>query len=800
MDFNSDNVISKNLYQIQSEEGNDSKDNNENNNEKENEEEIQASLIYSWGFSKYGQTGLDNINYVLTPSIINFSQVINSEKFSDNMDIQPITGESHSAFLIKDKKEVYLYMFGKNIFGQLGLGENSYIYEPLLLPSLGEKEKVEKISLGGEHSIILTKKNNIYTCGLNIFGQLGTGDFENRNSFTNIEIYKNVIKDDEDEKIIDIAAGSQHNLIVSNKNKLYYCGFNRNQFMGIYEDINIFTNIKNKNLLDQNILLIRASMNISGILYEDKRTIAIFGQELELIKKTSDIVIININDIENKNNEKLEIKDFKLGNEFIEVLLSNGNVYTCGINNKGQLGVEDNIIAKNEKNEKPLIFYKVSIPEKINNIEVGYDNSIVISTTGKIYGWGSNYYGQICQTKKSSINKSSLISNSVLNKLSLYKISTGAYYSIAIYKGDVNIIPEEEPIFDVFKNKLSSTLEATYPDHDKAVNILMNKEAFINEILEKQKKLKKKIELIKEKEKELGLEPQIDLSKFCRGFDNTFEISIDELEFDDENADIGKGTFGEVLRGIWRGIDVAVKFLKGSMTDSPESIKQFLDECDILKNLHHPNILLYMGACTKGPQYFVVTEFCDNGNLFEYLHLIKDAKLTYEDARRIALEIAYGMNYMHGFKPPILHRDLKSMNVLLDRNLTVKLADFGNTRSLQLQMTKQKGTFQWMAPEVIKGSTYSESSDVFSFGIIMNELVTRVPPYHGTDKKDVAKKVVNNPNYRPPFNDKKVPKDWSNLMIKCWQHNEKDRPTFNEVIELLQNAKLPSNVLIQQPP
>ena len=252
------------------------------------------------------------------------------------------------------------------------------------------------------------------------------------------------------------------------------------------------------------------------------------------------------------------------------------------------------------------------------------------------------------------------------------------------------------------------------------------------------------------------------------------------------------------MKGTWRGEEVAVKFLKGSMSDSPESVKQFIDECNILKNLHHPNILLYMGANTVGPTYFVVTEYCENGNLFEYLHILKDTELTYGDARRIALEISYGMNYLHGFKPPILHRDLKSMNVLLDRNLTVKLADFGNTRSFQLQMTKQKGTFQWMAPEVIKGSTYSESSDVFSFGIIMNELVTRAPPYQGTDKKDVAKKIVNNPRYRPAYNEKKVPKDWANIMIKCWQHDEKKRPTFNEVIDLLQKAELDENRLIKQ--
>ena len=805
MEFNSERLIPKGKYFDQSNSGEISKDlnyneidnenQNENGIENENEEEIQANLIFTWGFSKYGQTGFENTNYILSPSIINFSQIINSEQFSQNIEIEPYCGESHSAFLIKEQEQTFLYMFGKNIFGQLGFGENSYIFEPLLVPDI--PEKIKKISLGGEHSIILTTKNNIFVSGLNIFGQLGTGDYDNRNVFTNIDIYKNTLMNKKDEKIVDISAGAQHSLLLSNKNNLYYCGFNKNNFLNKNDDINIFTQIIDEKIKDKKIKHIRTGMNINGILFEDKLNIAIFGQELEIINKTSEIILLNIKDIikeEYRKDNTLNISDIKLGQEFILILISNGDVYTCGINRKNKLGVEEKNIKK-EKNK--LIFYKVSLPEKIIQIESGYDNSIVISETGKIYGWGSNYYGQICSTKKSTIDKPILITNPLIKDLSLYKIASGAYHTLSIYKGDVNNIPEEEPIFDVFKAKLFSIIETSNQDQEKALDILLNQDKFNNELNIKQEDLKKKMEELKEKIRKL--EPENSLSKFNRGFENNFEISLEELEFDEENNEIGKGTFGDVLRGTWRGEEVAVKFLKGSMTESSESVKQFLDECNILKNLHHPNILLYMGACTIGPQYFVVTEFCDNGNLFEFLHMMRDTKLTYNDARRIALEIAYGMNYLHGFKPPILHRDLKSMNVLLDRNCTVKLADFGNTRTFQIQMTKQKGTFQWMAPEVIKGNTYSESSDVFSFGIIMNELVTRIPPYHGTDKKDVAKKVVNNPNYRPPYNEKKVPKDWIDIMTKCWQHDEKKRPNFGEVIELLLKAKLPGNVMIKQP-
>ena len=802
MDFNSERIMAKNLYHSNEEkESKDINDNdNDNENELENEEEAQINIIYTWGFAKYGQTGIENMNYLLSPSIMYFTQRLGSEEFSEIIDVEPICGESHTALLIKDSKGTYLYMCGKNIFGQIGIPDNSYICEPVLIEKISKKIKIKKVALGGEHSILMSEKNEIFSTGLNLFGQLGIGDFENRNTFTNININKTTLKDSEDEKIVDIAAGAQHSLIFSNKNKLYYCGYNKNKFLGISDDLCLFTYVQDEKLANNNIILIRVGMNISGVLFEDKKTIAIFGQDLNLLKKSSEIMIININDIESNDSETLEIKDFKLGNEFMEVLLTNGNVYTCGINQKSQLGVPNQTISDSQKSDQLFNFYKVSIPEKIIQIETGYDNSIVVSNTGKLYGWGSNYYGQVGLTNKSSISKPTLITNSQIKDLTFSKICTGPFHSLVVYKGGVNNIPEDEIIFDVSKNRLSCTIHHTINYPEKAINILLASDEFDKELASKKQLLKEKIEEVKEKSKQIGVIPPNEISSYSRGFENNFEISLEELEFDEEESEVGKGTFGDVHRGTWRGEDVAVKFLKGSMSDSAESVKQFVDECNILKNLHHPNILLYMGACTTGPQYFVVTEFCDNGNLFEYLHIIKNNKVYYKDARRIALEIAYGMNYLHGFKPPILHRDLKSMNVLLDRNVSVKLADFGNTRSFQMQMTKQKGTFQWMAPEVIKGCTYSESSDVFSFGIIMNELVTRVPPYQGVDKKDVAKKVVNNPKYRPKYDTKKVPKDWADLMIKCWQHDEKDRPTFDEVIELLLKAKLPENVLIEQPP
>jgi serine/threonine protein kinase len=148
----------------------------------------------------------------------------------------------------------------------------------------------------------------------------------------------------------------------------------------------------------------------------------------------------------------------------------------------------------------------------------------------------------------------------------------------------------------------------------------------------------------------------------------------------------------------------------------------------MLKNLRHPNILLIMGADTKGPSFFIVPDFCESGNLFELLHHYSNFELSWEERKRIALEIARGMNYLHSFQPPIVHRDLKSINVLLEKNFQVRIADFGTSKFLDVKMSRQIGTFQWMAPKEIMTNTYTEKANVFSFGIISNEIAVRKSP------------------------------------------------------------------------
>ena len=160
------------------------------------------------------------------------------------------------------------------------------------------------------------------------------------------------------------------------------------------------------------------------------------------------------------------------------------------------------------------------------------------------------------------------------------------------------------------------------------------------------------------------------------------------------------GSFGIVHKARWRETIVAVKMLRND-TKSQEAIKDFLNECYTMESLRHPNICLFYGACMKNiKKLALVMEYCPNGTLWSFLHNEKYF-LSIEQKLQFAIDIAKGMVYLHSFPIPVLHRDLKTLNVLLDENLVPKIADFGWTRLLDKNMTGKIGTFQWMAPEVI---------------------------------------------------------------------------------------------------
>lgn len=133
-----------------------------------------------------------------------------------------------------------------------------------------------------------------------------------------------------------------------------------------------------------------------------------------------------------------------------------------------------------------------------------------------------------------------------------------------------------------------------------------------------------------------------------------------------------------IYRGKWRETTVAIKIFK---IESDNAVRDFFSECAAMEALRHPNIVMYLGACTKAPNFAIVLEYCTRGSLWSTIQNL-EIPLSWDERRRFALDTAKGVNYLHMCNPPIIHRDLKSLNLLIDDSNRVKLADFGWTKGL----------------------------------------------------------------------------------------------------------------------
>ncbi|KAL8233789.1 hypothetical protein R6Q59_019889 [Mikania micrantha] len=232
------------------------------------------------------------------------------------------------------------------------------------------------------------------------------------------------------------------------------------------------------------------------------------------------------------------------------------------------------------------------------------------------------------------------------------------------------------------------------------------------------------------------------------------EIDWDDLHIKER---IGAGSFGIVYRAEWHGSVVAVKVLTAQDLHD-DQLKEFLREVSIMRRVRHPNVVLFMGAITNlngkvssgsngsnglnKPNGLKFTETCSviscfyyRGSLFRLLHHPASGEIMNMKRRiHMASDVAKGINYLHCLCPPIVHSDLKSPNLLVDKNWTVKVCDFGLSRFKTDTFISSKaitGTPEWMAPEVLRGEPPDEKSDVYSFGVILWELVTMRQPWKG---------------------------------------------------------------------
>ncbi|XP_024634910.2 serine/threonine-protein kinase STY46 [Medicago truncatula] len=244
---------------------------------------------------------------------------------------------------------------------------------------------------------------------------------------------------------------------------------------------------------------------------------------------------------------------------------------------------------------------------------------------------------------------------------------------------------------------------------------------------------------------------------------------------------IASGPFSDLYKGTLCNQDLAIKVLKQESLD--ENIhREFSQEVYILSKIQHRNVVKFVGACTKPPNLCLVTEYLSGGSMYDLLHKQKTV-LALPSLLKVAIDVSEGMKYLH--QNDIIHRDLKSANLLIDKTGVVKVADFGvaRVRNRSGIMTAETGTYRWMAPEVIEHKPYDHKADVFSFAIVLWELLTRKLPYEHLSPLQAAVGVVQK-GLRP-----KIPRHCHPKLVEllqwCWQQDPSLRPSFSEILEFL---------------
>ncbi|KAM8832907.1 mitogen-activated protein kinase kinase kinase 7 isoform 3-T5 [Spinachia spinachia] len=255
------------------------------------------------------------------------------------------------------------------------------------------------------------------------------------------------------------------------------------------------------------------------------------------------------------------------------------------------------------------------------------------------------------------------------------------------------------------------------------------------------------------------------------------EINYEDIEVEEV---VGRGAFGVVCKAKWKGNDVAIKTI-----ESESERKAFIVELRQLSRVNHPNIVKLYGSCNN--PVCLVMEYAEGGSLYNVLHGAEPLPFyTASHAMSWCFQCSQGVAYLHGMKPKaLIHRDLKPPNLLLVAGGTVlKICDFGTACDIQTHMTNNKGSAAWMAPEVFEGNNYSEKCDVFSWGIILWEVITRRKPFDeiGGPAFRIMWAVHN--GTRPPLIHN-LPKPIESLMTRCWSKDPSQRPSMEEIVKIM---------------
>jgi serine/threonine protein kinase len=261
--------------------------------------------------------------------------------------------------------------------------------------------------------------------------------------------------------------------------------------------------------------------------------------------------------------------------------------------------------------------------------------------------------------------------------------------------------------------------------------------------------------------------------------DEAHTIHFEQLKFDDE---IGSGSFGSVYKGTYLGTPVAIKKIAKS-EDLQEELDIFVQREAAMAKYSHPHLVQFIGVSAHGPYVYLVTEYVPGGDLRRYLKN-PDVEIGWKLRVQIAADVARAMAFLHSKK--IMHRDLKSKNLLVDANWKIKLCDFGFARTYMKGKRPYTlcGTEDWMAPEIITGQDYDERVDLFSFGIVLCEFITRRKISRELQRKPEEAFALN-PNELFKLIPRDCPEALKQLALKCADYTPENRPSFLKVLDSL---------------
>lgn len=283
----------------------------------------------------------------------------------------------------------------------------------------------------------------------------------------------------------------------------------------------------------------------------------------------------------------------------------------------------------------------------------------------------------------------------------------------------------------------------------------------------------------------------------------SWEIGFDRIVLE---RSVGQGVTAHVYEAILDGrYQVAVKQIDWDKSSSGEQEQRaFEREVAVLMRTCHENLVQFLGISSIERPFRIITEFCAGGCVFSLLHN-QELLLSWSQKLRICIHVAKAMKYLHEFNPQVIHRDLKSLNLLLSSPVKsqedapfIKVSDFGLARikwqapdSSWGKMTRAAGTCHWMAPEVFVSHTYDEKVDLYSYAMILFEVICQEIPFEDQNPADIGRLAVK--GCRPDL--ASVPEECPEILCKlmqcCWAGTPQKRPPFSEILPLLDQVELP---------